>query len=107
MDEEIADATLRCLRRTVPAAVPGVVFLSGGQDASRATARLHAMNAAGPQPWRLTFSFARALQDDAMAAWRGEPANVTAAQRAFAARARLNGAASAGQYTAAMDRELV
>ncbi|HEX3158640.1 MAG TPA: class I fructose-bisphosphate aldolase [Gemmatimonadaceae bacterium] len=105
--EEVAEATVRCLRRTVPAAVPGVVFLSGGQDATLATERLNAMNAlALPHPWPLGFSFARALQEPALAAWRGEPRNVEAGQRAFYHRARCNGAARLGQYTTQMERQV-
>ncbi len=96
--QDSAIATLRCLRAVVPPAVPGIVFLSGGQDPELATARLYAMNAAGPQPWVLTFSFSRAIQDPVVGAWRGEPANVPAAQAAFARRARLNGLARMGRY---------
>jgi fructose-bisphosphate aldolase class I len=93
----VAAATLRVLRRQVPVAVPGVVFLSGGQDAHAATAHLNAMNA-GRQPWQLSFSFARALQDPALAAWSGRPAGVPAGQRALFHRARCNGAASLGSW---------
>ena len=101
---EVAEATVRCFRRVVPAAVPGVVFLSGGQPAERATAHLNAMNRiTGGQPWALGFSFARALQDPAMAAWRGETKNVPDAQRALHHRAKLNGAARDGQYTPEME----
>lgn len=102
----VAEATVRCLRRTVPAAVPGIVFLSGGQDAQAATAHLNAMNAlpAPPRPWPLGFSFARALQDPAMAAWRGEPENVPAGQQAFLHRTRCNSAAREGRYTPAMEQ---
>jgi fructose-bisphosphate aldolase class I len=96
--QESATATLRCLRAVVPPAVPGVVFLSGGQDPELATARLNAMNAAGPQPWVLTFSYSRAIQDPVLAAWRGDPANVAAAQAVFADRARRNGLARMGRY---------
>jgi fructose-bisphosphate aldolase, class I len=102
---EVATATVRCLRRVVPAAVPGIVFLSGGQSPERATEHLNAMNAIGPHPWQLAFSFARALQDPALQAWRGEDAKVAAAQRAFTERARMNGAARLGRYTAAMERQ--
>lgn len=101
---EVAEATVRCLRRTVPAAVPGIVFLSGGQPAERATSHLDAMNKiTGGMPWPLGFSFARALQDPALAAWRGEKANVTAAQRALHHRAWCNGAAREGLYTPEME----
>ena len=103
---EVAEATVRCLRRTVPAAVPGVVFLSGGQNAVLATARLNAMNAMPEaHPWPLSFSFARALQAPALEAWHGEPANVAAGQHAFLHRARCNGAASEGRYTPDMERD--
>ncbi|MGI8829452.1 MAG: class I fructose-bisphosphate aldolase [Candidatus Limnocylindria bacterium] len=93
-----ATATLRCLRAAVPPAVPGIVFLSGGQDPELATARLNAMNAVGPQPWVLTFSYSRAIQDPVLAAWRGDRANVQAAHDAFGRRARLNGLAAKGRY---------
>lgn len=96
--EETAAATLRCLRAAVPPAVPGIVFLSGGQSPELATARLSAMNAAGPQAWALSFSYSRALQDPVLEAWRGRAANAPAAQDAFARRARLNGLARMGQY---------
>jgi fructose-bisphosphate aldolase, class I len=95
---EVAEATLRCLRKTVPPAVPGVAFLSGGQSAEVATAHLNALNLAGPQPWELTFSYGRALQDPALAAWKGESANVEAGQQALLARARANAAARRGTY---------
>jgi fructose-bisphosphate aldolase class I len=101
--EAVVEATLRTLRRTVPAAVPGVVFLSGGQSPERATAHLNLLNRAGAAPWALSFSFARALQGPAMEAWRGAAANVPAAQRAFAARVRLAGAARRGAYDPAME----
>lgn len=96
--EESATATLRCLRVAVPPAVPGIVFLSGGQPPELATARLNAMNAAGPQAWVLSFSYSRAIQNAVLEAWRGLAANVPAAQDAFARRARLNGLARMGQY---------
>jgi fructose-bisphosphate aldolase, class I len=95
-DDEIAAATVRCLRRHVPAAVPGVVFLSGGQAGEQATARLGAINGRGPQPWRLSFSFGRALQDSVLQAWSGVPGQVEAAQRALLDHAEANGAATAG-----------
>ena len=102
---EVAEATVRCLQRTVPAAVPGIVFLSGGQEAQVATARLNAMNAMpAAHPWPLSFSFARALQGPALAAWRGESHNVEAGQRALYHRARCNGAASEGRYADEMER---
>lgn len=103
--EEVAEATVRCLRRTVPAAVPGVMFLSGGQSPERATQHLNAMNTMpGPRPWVLSFSFARALQAPAMDAWRGSPAAVAAAQQAFLHRARLISAAREGRYTPEMEQ---
>jgi fructose-bisphosphate aldolase class I len=96
---EVAERTLRCLRRTVPAAVPGIVFLSGGQSSEDATAHLNAMNAAfGPHPWRLSFSYGRALQDQALKAWRGQKEHVGAAQQLLLRRARLNSAATRGEY---------
>jgi fructose-bisphosphate aldolase class I len=102
--EDVAEATLRCLRRTVPAAVPGVVFLSGGQDERRATAHLNAMNVMEPSPpWALSFSYARALQAPALRAWRGRTDHVGAAQAALAHRARCNGAAREGRYTADLE----
>ena len=97
---EVAEATVRCLRRAVPAAVPAVVFLSGGQEELLATAHLNAMNAMGVvHPWPLSFSYARALQGPAMRAWRGEARNVAAAQQALYHRARCNSAAREGRYT--------
>ena len=100
---EVAEATIRCLRRGVPAAIPGVVFLSGGQTPERATAHLNAMNAMGGQPWELSFSFARALQGPVLEAWRGEDVNIPLAQKVFYHRARLCGAARYGTYTPEMD----
>ncbi|MBI2468264.1 MAG: fructose-bisphosphate aldolase class I [Candidatus Rokubacteria bacterium] len=103
--QEVAEATLRCLRRTVPAAVPGIVFLSGGQRDELATAHLNAMNALpGPHPWQLSFSYARALQTPALRAWRGDPARVAEGQKAFSHRARLNSAARFGRYTPELER---
>ena len=102
--EEIAQATVRCFRRAVPAALPGVVFLSGGQSPEEATANLNAMNAlfAG-LPWQLSFSYGRALQEPVLKAWLGKAANVAAAQQAFHHRAKLNGAARYGQYRKEME----
>ncbi|MGK2962115.1 MAG: class I fructose-bisphosphate aldolase [Gemmatimonadaceae bacterium] len=95
----VASATITCLRQTVPAAVPGIVFLSGGQAPQTATAHLNAMNiASAVQPWELSFSFARALQTPALELWRGKPENVSAAQKAFYHRARCNSAAREGRY---------
>jgi fructose-bisphosphate aldolase class I len=100
----IADTTLRCLLRTVPAAVPAIAFLSGGQTPEQASARLNAMHAGrAALPWALTFSFARAIQQPALALWRGQDANVAAAQRALVHRANCNGAARDGRYSAAME----
>lgn len=96
--EEVAEKTVRVLARTVPAAVPGIAFLSGGQSDEDATAHLSAMNAAGNLPWRLTFSYGRALQAAAQKAWGGKPENTAAAQRAFAHRAKMNGLAAAGKW---------
>ena len=101
--DEVAEATVKCLRHNVPAAMPGIVFLSGGQSDEAATAHLNAINRLGPQPWELSFSFGRALQGPALRAWRGEHANGPAAQAAYLHRARLNGAARAGEYTPAME----
>ncbi len=101
--DEVAESTLRCLRRSVPAAVAGVAFLSGGQSAALATDHLNAINSRGPQPWRVTFSYGRALQDPCLAAWGGDPANVSAAQAALLRRAACNAAASRGTYSAAME----
>ena len=102
--QEVASATLRCLRRHVPAAVPGIVFLSGGQKDRLATAHLNAINRLpGPKPWKLSFSYGRALQDAAIAAWHGRDENVEAGQQAFYHRARCNGAATRGEYTDEME----
>jgi fructose-bisphosphate aldolase class I len=103
--QEVAEATLRCLRRTVPAAVPGIVFLSGGQEERQATAHLQAMTIReSAPPWALSFSYARALQATAMRTWRGQPQNVSAAQDALAHRARCNSAAREGRYTAELEQ---
>jgi fructose-bisphosphate aldolase, class I len=102
--KDVAAATLRTLRRRVPAAVPGVVFLSGGQDERLATAHLDAMiRLPGPTPWTLSFSYGRALQDAALAAWSGRQENLEAGRRALLHRARCNGAACLGTYTEAME----
>ena len=100
---EVASATVRCLRRAVPAAVPGIVFLSGGQTAEQATGHLSAMNALGTHPWELSFSYGRALQDPVLKAWKGDPANVPAAIKAFQHRSRCNGAARFGKYSREME----
>jgi fructose-bisphosphate aldolase class I len=102
-DEEIAQKTLAVLRDCVPASVPGIVFLSGGQTDEQATARLNVMNQMGPHPWELSFSYGRALQAPALKAWRGDPANLAAAQQAYAKRARLNGLARSGDYKPEME----
>ncbi|HEY5112594.1 MAG TPA: class I fructose-bisphosphate aldolase [Coriobacteriia bacterium] len=103
--DEVADATVRCLLRAVPAAVPAVTFLSGGQPAELASARLNAMNGRWHSrlPWALSFSFSRAIQQPALEVWRGEGASVVAAQRALLHRARCNQAACRGEYDAAME----
>lgn len=101
--DEVAERTLACLKSAVPAAVPGIFFLSGGQSAVSATEHLNAMNALGNAPWRLSFSYGRALQEPALKAWAGDAANGAAAQRQLALRARLNGAATLGEYGAAME----
>jgi fructose-bisphosphate aldolase class I len=106
-DAEIARATVEVLRRTVPAAVPGVLFLSGGQSDGQATARLDAINRLGKQPWELSFSFGRALQAPVLRAWAGEGANRLAAQDALLKRARLNGAARQGRYDVRLEQEAV
>lgn len=105
--EDVADATVASLRRLVPGAVPGIVFLSGGQTEEQATAHLNAMNSRHPDlPWQLSFSYGRALQASVLKAWGGEAGNVGAAQAAYEHRARLNGAARSGSYTSSMESEL-
>jgi len=103
--DEVADATVKCLLRAVPAAVPGIAFLSGGQPGELASARLNAMNVRfrSRLPWALAFSFARAIQQPALEIWRGEEANVPAAQQALFHRADCNRAARRGEYAAAME----
>lgn len=105
--DEVAERTLDCLYRHLPAAVPGVVFLSGGQSDEDATIHLNAMNLRGPHPWQLSFSYGRALQAPALKAWRGRPENAEAAQRACLHRARMNSAARSGRYSAEREREAV
>ena len=102
-DAEIAAATVRCFQWTVPAAVPGIVFLSGGQSDEAATSRLNEMNKLGPHPWQLSFSYGRALQAAALKAWLGQTANVDAGKAAFLHRARMNSAARSGSYTSDME----
>ena len=106
-DRTVAEMTARCLLNTVPAAVPGIVFLSGGQSDEAATRRLSMMNALGPHPWELSFSYGRALQAPALKAWAGESSNVAQAQQAYLHRAKLNGAARSGDYSEEMEREAV
>ena len=101
--QQIAEATMRCFGRYVPAAVPGIVFLSGGQSAQEATENLNAMNALGTHPWQVSFSYGRALQAPVLAAWKGQEANVAAAQAALSKRCRLNGLARDGQYVTSME----
>jgi fructose-bisphosphate aldolase, class I len=103
---EVAERTLRVLRRTVPAALPGVVFLSGGQTDENATAHLDAMNRLGA-PWPLTFSYSRALQAVALKAWRGQAANVATAQKAFQHRARMNSLAARGEWKPELEKQAV
>jgi fructose-bisphosphate aldolase class I len=103
-DEEIAERTVRNFRWNVPAAVPGIVFLSGGQSDEQATARLNEMNKLGPHPWELSFSYGRALQAPTLKEWKGEESNVGAAQAAFAHRAKCNSAARSGSYTPEMEK---
>jgi fructose-bisphosphate aldolase class I len=112
--EEVAARTVEVLGRQVPAAVPGIAFLSGGQSEQEATAHLNAMNQLGnslgpkldPLPWQLSFSYGRALQASALQAWRGRADNVEAAQAAFAHRAKMNGLARGGAYDAKMEQEI-
>jgi fructose-bisphosphate aldolase, class I len=105
--DEVAEATLECFYRHVPAAVPGIVFLSGGQSDEDATAHLNAMNARGPHPWELSFSYGRALQAPALKAWEGKEEHVEAAQRAYYHRAKMNSAARTGIYAPEMEREAI
>ena len=106
-DDEVADRTLRCLRRHVPGAVPGIVFLSGGQSDEDATNRLNVMNQRGPQPWEISFSYGRGLQAAALTTWAGDSDKVEAAQTQYRHRARCTGAARRGEYTPELERELV
>lgn len=103
---EVAQTTLKILRRTVPAAVPTISFLSGGQSAELATQHLNAMNTGKPQPWLLSFSYGRALQDPCLKTWLGRKENIAAAQKALYKRAKLNSAASKGQYTETMENSV-
>ena len=101
--QEVAEATVRCMKRVVPAAIPGLVFLSGGQTDLQATEHLNAMNRLDHVPWELSFSFGRALQAPVLKAWKGDPANVAEAQRAFHHRASCNSKARFGKYTPEME----
>jgi len=103
--DEVAEKTIKLLKACVPAAVPGIAFLSGGQSDEEATAHLDAMNRIGNLPWKLTFSYGRALQHAPQTAWSGRPENVAAAQRAFSHRARMNGLASMGQWKTDLERK--
>jgi fructose-bisphosphate aldolase, class I len=103
--DEVAERTLRVLKRTVPAAQPGIVFLSGGQSDISATAHLNAMAAAKGLPWPLTFSYSRALQNPALNAWKGQSTNVAAAQRAFHHRAHMNGLAAQGKWKPELEKQ--
>ena len=104
--QQVADATVQCLKRTVPSAVPGIVFLSGGQSDELATAHLNAMNAGGAKlPWPLSFSYGRALQAPALKAWKGQAGNVSTAQKALMHRSKLNSAAATGRYKAEMEKQ--
>lgn len=105
--QEVAEATMRVLKRTVPAAVPTINFLSGGQSSQQATIHLQIMNQASHLPWNVSFSYARALQEDAMRIWKGDAKNIAAAQNAFIKRAKLNSLASLGRYTESMEKEEV
>ena len=103
--EEVAEKTVRVLKACVPASVPGIAFLSGGQSDEDATAHLDAMNRIGGMPWPLTFSYGRALQAAPQKAWSGKSENVAAAQRAFTHRARMNGLAAKGEWKAEMEKK--
>jgi fructose-bisphosphate aldolase class I len=104
--QEVAEQTIRCFRRHVPAAVPGIVFLSGGQSDEDATAHLNAMNAMGPHPWELSFSYGRALQAPALKAWSGAADKVPAGQAAYLHRAKMNGLARSGSYSPDMEQKV-
>jgi fructose-bisphosphate aldolase class I len=102
--EQVAEYTVNCFRHVVPAAVPGIVFLSGGQTARQATENLNAMNAMGPHPWQLSFSYGRALQEDALKTWKGNASHWVNAQKAFYHRASCVGAARFGKYSGDMEK---
>jgi fructose-bisphosphate aldolase class I len=101
---EVAEATVRCFREVVPAAVPGICFLSGGQGDEEATANLDAINRLGPHPWQFSFSYGRALQAPALKAWKGDDANIRAGQDAYRHRAHMNSLARSGSYTEAAEK---
>ena len=103
--QEVAEKTIRLLKSCVPAAVPGIAFLSGGQSDEEATAHLNAINATGNLPWKVTFSYGRALQAAPQKAWSGKSENVPAGQRAFSHRAHMNGLASTGQWTTDLEKK--
>jgi fructose-bisphosphate aldolase class I len=103
--QEVAEKTVRLLKNCVPAAVPGIAFLSGGQSDEEATAHLDAMNKIGGLPWKLTFSYGRALQAAPQKAWSGKSENVKAAQSAFAPRARMNGLACEGRWSPDLEKK--
>jgi fructose-bisphosphate aldolase class I len=105
--EQVAEATLRCLKRHVPSAVPGIAFLSGGQTPTEATLHLSLINAAGASPWALTFSYGRALQEPALKSWGGQAATLQAGQQALFMRAKLNGLAAVGAYKSSMESAAV
>ena len=102
--EEVAEKTIACFKRTVPAAIPGIVFLSGGQSDEDATAHLNAMNAIGGFPWKMSFSYGRALQAAPQKAWSGKAENVPAAQKAFLHRAKMNGLAALGKWESGLEK---
>jgi len=104
--QEVGEWTLECFYTHVPAAVPGIVFLSGGQSDEDATAHLNAMNADGRHPWELSFSYGRALQSPALKAWDGKPENFEAGQRVYYHRAKMNSSARTGTYAPAMEQEV-
>jgi fructose-bisphosphate aldolase class I len=102
--EQVAELTVKCLKATTPSAVPGIAFLSGGQSDELATQHLSLMNELGPMPWKLTFSYGRALQAAALKAWGGKPENVAAGQRAFTHRAKMNSLAALGKWTQHLEK---
>mgnify|MGYP003422772890 CR=1 FL=1 len=105
--DEVAEKTIKCLKACVPSAVPGIAYLSGGQSDEDATAHLSRMNEIGGFPWKMTFSYGRALQAPALKAWKGQAANVAAAQKALLHRSKCNSAACSGRYTAALEKEVL